>query len=197
MDELTPDEIADLLKKRISRTNILFQKIDASSIEETKTVYFKYYFDFSTAIEATILNIINLKYGIDKFACVKIGINNQSVSKYYQKEDILNLLDGFGENITWKEYKDTFMGLCSAFKDSEYTRFNDMKLISEIEAFPSFYAVSRNTRNILAHGLLEQNVKYDNNMLEKFMLSYFILHLFHKTLYHEIASNPTNQVTVL
>lgn len=184
MNELTPKQISELLINRLSRTNQLLERVGENNLEEEKAVYFKYYFDFSTAIETIIYNIVKQKYGLDKFACAKIGVDNPATSKYFRKDDVVSLLDGFGCDITWKDYKDKLMGICSALCDRDFQRFADTKLISDIEAFSSFYTTSRETRNHLAHGLMEQNVRYDKNTLEKFTLSYFVLFSYYEDLYN-------------
>jgi hypothetical protein len=72
--ELTPNDISNHLKIRLEKTNLLFSKIDADSIDEAKTVFFRYYFDFSTAIEATIKNIVILKYEMITFLQKKLTL---------------------------------------------------------------------------------------------------------------------------
>lgn len=56
--QMTPDEIYKLFISRITNTNLLFNSItNETTMELSNTIYFKYYFDISTAIEATIRGI--------------------------------------------------------------------------------------------------------------------------------------------
>lgn len=190
--ELTPNDIISHLKSRLEKTNLLFGKIDADSIDETKTVFFRYYFDFSTAIEATIKNIVILKYGNDNFLAKKIDITNNGKSKYYDADDIVPLLSEFDEIDQCEINSDMFSGLCSALAEMDISnKLNDF--VKNLETFKTSYKNSRRIRNQIAHGLTEQNVKYDKSTLLQFASSYFVLHCYYELLY---ARNANDSETI-
>ena len=57
--QLNPSDIYSHLTNRLSITNNLFEKLDTDSpVDLSNIIYFKYYFDISTAIEAIIRGII-------------------------------------------------------------------------------------------------------------------------------------------
>lgn len=68
-----------------------------------------------------------------------------------------------------------FLTLKGLIKDSFFRKLGTKKKLYDVEAFSSFYTQSRDVRNKLAHGLAMENIKFDNNMLFKFMASYYVL----------------------
>ena len=78
---LTPTEIDELLINRLTKTIDLYKKLDTTETEIYNTIYFKLYFDVSTAIENTISNILYIKYGNDDFIYQKSKIKRDEDSK--------------------------------------------------------------------------------------------------------------------
>lgn len=175
MDRLTFDKIDLLLKNRLNSTVKLSSTLDMSDTELYNIVYFRLYFDFSTAIESTIANIMYEKYGNDEFILKKSKISSESVSRYLPKDEITLLIDNFGDEITIEDIYRDFSILNSFIKESFFRNLGFAKKLFEVEAFNSLYTQSREVRNKLAHGLTMANVKFDNNMLFKFMASYYVL----------------------
>ena len=62
MEILTPDRIKTTLFERLLKTQKVFESINVNkedNIDVVQSVYFKYYFDFSTAIESTITSALD------------------------------------------------------------------------------------------------------------------------------------------
>ena len=183
MDILTPKEIDQLLTNRLTKTIDLYKKLDTTQIEVYNTIYFKLYFDVSTAIENTISNILYIKYGNDDFIYYKSKIGSDSISKYLPKDEIKLLVQNFGDTIKVGDVQNHFVILQDIVKDSFYRTLGVDKKLYDVEEFNSFYTQSRDVRNKLAHGLTLTNVDFSAKMLFKFLSSYFVL----KKLHEQIA----------
>lgn len=146
-----------------------------SDTEIYNIIYFRLYFDFSTAIESTIANIMYEKYEDDRFILTKSKFNLDAISRYLPKDEIALLVGDFGKDIQVKDIQNELSVLNGLVKDSFFHNLGVEKKLYDIEAFNSFYTQSRDVRNKLAHGLVMENVKFDNNMLFKFMASYYVL----------------------
>ena len=175
MERLTVENIKNLLDNRLRNTLKLSSELDMSDTEIYNIIYFRLYFDFSTAIEATIANIMYEKYEGDNFILTKSKINSDAVSRYLPKTEIELLVGEFGEEIKVKDIQNELLILKDLVKESFFRKLGADKKLYDIEAFNSFYTQSRDVRNKLAHGLVMENVKFDNNMLFKFMASYYVL----------------------
>lgn len=180
MDILTPKEIDQLLINRLTKTIDLYKKLDTSETEIYNTIYFKLYFDVSTAIENTISNILYIKYGNDDFIYYKSKIGSESISKYLPKDEIKLLVQNFGDTIKVGDVQNHFVILQDIVKDSFYRTLGVDKKLYDVEEFNSFYTQSRDVRNKLAHGLTLTNVDFSAKMLFKFLSSYFVLKKFHE-----------------
>lgn len=104
MDILTPDEIKTLLFDRLNRTQRTFDNINVEKEEDTdivQTIYFKYYFDFSTAIESSITSIMTKKYP-DEFANKKMKITDLSTSNYLNTDEIKYISMQGSTKALWK-----------------------------------------------------------------------------------------------
>ena len=58
ISQLSPDEISNILLRRLSSTNDLYSRRNIDDIEQEKVIFFKYYFDFSSAIESCFRGIV-------------------------------------------------------------------------------------------------------------------------------------------
>ena len=182
MERLTVERIKGLLDNRLKNTLKLSSELDMSDTEIYNIIYFRLYFDFSTAIEATIANIMYEKYEDDRFILTKSKINSDAISRYLPKDEIVLLVGDFGANIEVKDIKNELSVLDGLIKESFFRNLGVEKRLYDVEAFNSFYTQSRDARNKLAHGLDMENVKFDNSMLFKFMSSYYVLIQFYESI---------------
>ena len=182
MERLTVENIKSLLDNRLKNTIKLANELDMSDLEIYNIIYFRLYFDFSTAIEATIANIMYEKYEDDEFILTKSKINSEAVSRYLPKDEIMLLVGDFGEDIKVKDIQNEFFVLSGIIKEKFFLNLGIEKAVYDIEAFNSFYKQSRDVRNKLAHGLVMENVKFDNSMLFKFMASYYVLMKYYESI---------------
>lgn len=179
MEQLTYTDIKDKLFNRLQKTQkMCINIIKEENLDIVQNIYFKYYFDFSTAIEASITSIMAEKY-IDDFARSKMKIFNRSTSNYIPKDDIKLLIESPKMDVEIKEIKDFYKGYVNVIGDGFYESIGLDKTIENYEEFTSFYNTSRDTRNQIAHGLSTSNVKYNDSMLFKFMLSFYVIHQYH------------------
>jgi len=195
MEILTPDKIKSTLFERLQKTQKVFDSINVDreeNLDVVQSVYFKYYFDFSTAIEATITSIMAIKYP-DEFAQKKMKITDMSCSNYLNPDEIKYLINTDSLNDTICDLKSFFSGCVSIIKDGFYSQIGLEKKINDYESFLSFYKTSRDTRNKIAHGLTNEQVRYDNTLLIKFMLSFYVLHKIHLLLFSETEVKGDNK----
>lgn len=186
MELMTPVQLRSALFNRLKTTQNMFDSIETTredNIELVKIIYFKYYFDFSTAIENSITQIMSCKY-TDPFSVKKMKIDDRSTSNYINSDEIKLLIDEIDDSITVNTIKNFYSGYIKIIKDGFYNSIGKDKKIEEYEKFTSYYKSSRDTRNKIAHGLLNENVKYDNTMLFKFMLSFYTIHQYHIKVYN-------------
>ena len=187
MEILTPSDIKTKLFDRLRKTQKLYSETISvpadkeENLDLVQIIYFKFYFDFSTAIEQTITSILAIKY-TDEFAQKKMKILDKSTSNYLNVDEIKILFDTSGFDVKIHQVKD-FFDMINIIPNGFYNSIGLDKQINEYEDFTSYYKTSRDTRNKIAHGLVNENVRYDSSMLFKFMLSFFVLHNYHKTIY--------------
>ena len=182
MDVLLPQNIEDVLNNRLNNTLNLYKTLDTDDTQIYNIIYFRLFFDFSTAIEKTIHDIMFTKYGSDDFIIKKSKIDSKSISDYLPKEEIKLLVGEFGKEITVGEIKQRFQFLEDIIKPSFFLNLNLERKVYDVEPFTSVYQKSRDTRNKLAHGLVMSNVEFNNRMLFNFMVSYYVLITFYQSL---------------
>lgn len=183
MDVLTPTKIEESLDARLNAALRLYQTLNTDEdIEVYNIIYFRLYFDLSTAIERTIHDVMVTKYGDDAFIVKKAKIDDKSVSNYLPPDDIKNLINDFGSEITVNDIKNRFDFLGDIVPESHYLNLGLDRKVLDIEKYTSVYSKSRITRNKLAHGLTLEQVEYNRKMLFNFMVSYYVLIEFYKTL---------------
>ncbi len=183
MNVLTPTDIERKLNDRLNVALRLYQTLNTDEDTEIyNIIYFKLYFDFSTAIERTIHDIMVTKYGNDDFIVQKAKIDSRSVSNYLSRDEIKLLIKDFGSEITVNDIKNRFDFLGDIVPESHYLRLGLDRKVLEIETYTSVYSASKNTRNKIAHGLTLEQVEYNQKMLFNFMVSYYVLIEFYKTL---------------
>lgn len=119
------------------------------------------------------------------------SFSNSSCSNYLNQEEIKYLINTDGINDTIYDLKMFFSGFVGIVKDGFYNQIGLEKKINDYESFLSFYKTSRDTRNKVAHGLINEQVRYDNTILMKFMLSFYVLHKFHLRLFEEINTESS------
>ena len=179
--QMTPDEIYQIFLSRISKTNLLYDTLtDDSSIEMSNTIYFKYYFDISTAIEATLRGITFSICKNNRY--LKYLSEPESDSKafflcYDEMKALIELEKAFIK-IDKKEFEKNYCKIISPLKG--YAIASTFK---NDGSFKDNYNNARNTRNTLAHGLKSHmTVSFDNTTIENFLYTLYILLNYYKTL---------------
>ena len=184
--QLSPSEITTILSKRLSSTNDLFHRRNPDDIEQEKVIFFKYYFDFSSAIEYCLRGII-FEYSKMPLVgkCIEAFVQPGSTTRpYFLKEDeftaIINqdrILDGKSLD----EFCSFASGLVNVmnFNFSNYS-FNDYEITKEK------YNQIRKVRNTIAHGLkaLESSIDYSHSQLLDFIYIYYLLFKYYENSYH-------------
>lgn len=190
METLKPEEIKELLFKRLQKNNQAYTKIKESfkgtqDYEEylKEIMYFKYYFDFSSAIEEVNRNILFCKYCNDSYLIETQNIEQESKPRFIKIKHEKLLINNIDEEKTINDIKEFFNDVICCIPDSFYKNLNLNKKINEYENFESYYGTSESTRNRIAHGLILKNVKYDDATLFKFMLSFYTIFTFYCDLY--------------
>ncbi len=173
VSQMTPDEIYSNFMSRIIKTNMLYAMLtDESSIELTNTIYFKYYFDISTAIEAAIRGITfeeSKKNSYIKYLAEPAS-KTKSFFIYYEELKALieynNIYNKVNENDFIKQYINKILALKQGASTKKFKNLADFK---------ENYEKVRNTRNLLAHGLAPTSVEYNKDTLESFLFVLYVL----------------------
>lgn len=181
---MKPLDIYNAFVSRVEKTNMLYQAVtDDSPIEMLSTIYFKYYFDISTAIEATIRGIEFERCRDDSYInyLVKPELDKSFFLAYEELEKLIDMQMIYSI-VNDEEFKENF---CSKiFILADYTIHIPFKNEDELQ---NMYKKIKKTRNALAHGLLLQSVDFDRNTLEMFLIIFYLLVSYYKKIYK--ASN--------
>lgn len=174
ISQMTPDEIYKLFKSRIIKTNLLFNSItNETTMELSNTIYFKYYFDISTAIEATIRGITFIEGKKHQYITHIAKPNCDSIAYFKDYEEVKALcgLDNLFNNLDKVKFETAFFNKIAALKGHSISVsfINDGK-------FSEIYTTVRKTRNTLAHGLKSDAIDYDYKTIESFLFVFFVLH---------------------
>lgn len=177
---LSPKEIKNILKNRLNTTDGLWKKHDTSDTDEENALFFKYYFDLYTAIEATLRGIVDV-YSKRKVVGKTISVfvlPDDSKMPYFFDEDkmsqIVNESDVL-KNTNQSEFCKYRKYTIALNKASQVYNFTDFSIFKEA------YKTSRKARNTLAHGLNAYNTNIDFSLstLDKLMFVFYILHKYY------------------
>lgn len=184
--QLSPSEITTILSRRLSSTNDLFHRKNPDDIEQEKVIFFKYYFDFSSAIEYCLRGII-FEYSKMPLVgkCIEAFIQPASTTKPYflGVEEFTAIINQnkILEGKTLGEFSAFTSGLVNVmnFNFSNYS-FNDFEITKEK------YKQVRHVRNTIAHGLkaLESTIDYSNSQLLDFIYIYYLLFKYYESNYN-------------
>ena len=171
--QISAEEIYNAFIYRIEKTNMLFRLLkDDSLVELSNAIFFKYYFDISTAIEAILRGIAfeeaKFNHIIEYYAKP-----NETDKSYFLSIDELKALVK-SEHIFKRPNQEDFLNRLLS-KIPALGKHNISKSLSSLEEFYEDYKNVRKTRNILAHGLIQKDVDYSNNMLESFLYVMYVL----------------------
>lgn len=184
IEQLKADDIYLILMNRLSKTNKLYDMInDDSPMDLCNIIYFKYYFDISTAIEAIIRGIII--EASKKFAYIEYLAQPYSSQKScfvpYEELKKLIKIELLYENLSLNDFKDNFYDKVSAL--SKVKRIS--KSFKNDGTFKEYYHAIRSTRNTLAHGLSAmQSIDYSPAMLENFLYVLYLLFNYYNLITH-------------
>lgn len=180
---MKPDEIYKAFINRINKTNMLYDSLpkDSSTIEMHNTIYFKYYFDISTSIEAVIRGITSTKGKDNTYIEYLAKPSDESIA-YFKKYDEIKALCQL-DNL-FKELNSNY------FKDNYQDKVSILRVNSSISlsfkndgSFIDIYNKVRKTRNTLAHGLMANDVDYDDETLKLFLYVLYILLNYYKSIF--------------
>ena len=173
---MMPEEIYGAFLNRINKTNMLFNLLNENSpIEMVNSIYFKYYFDISTTIEATIRGIAFEESKQHTYIEYSSAANSETKAYFVQYDELKALISDV-KNL----YED--IDKC-IFEEKFYKKINILnkykitKKFTNDGSFKNDYESVRKTRNILAHGLLGgiNSVDYTKAQLEKFLYVLYLL----------------------
>ena len=182
--QLNPSDIYSHLTNRLSITNNLFEKLDTDSpVDLSNIIYFKYYFDISTAIEAIIRGIIieeSKKNAYIEYLAEPYSSNKACLIKYDELKTLVPI-ESLYKSTSINDFEDNFYNQIIALKRRRIT-----KNFQNDGTFKEDYYTVRKTRNALAHGLTAmQSIDYGPTMLETFL---YVLYLLFKY-YNSLVSN--------
>ena len=181
--QMTPDDIYKIFITRIKETNSLFDSLSDKSemeLELANTLYFKYYFDISTAIEATIRGITFVEGEKHKYIAhiAKPGDDCIAYFKDYEEVKVLCGLDNLFKNLKKQKFETDFFNKIAVLKG----RAVSVSFVND-GGFSDLYKSVRRTRNALAHGLKADSIEYDYKTIESFLFVFFILHSYYSQIY--------------
>lgn len=175
IEQLKPDDIYLHLTNRLSKTNKLFEMLDGDSpMDLCNIIFFKYYFDISTAIEAIIRGIIieeSKKNTYIEYLAEPYSSNKACLIKYEELKKLIKI-ESLYENIEINDFKTNFYDKIVALDSLKRIT----KSFKNDGTFKEDYHAVRSTRNILAHGLAAmQSIDYSPTMLETFLYVQYLL----------------------
>lgn len=181
IEQLKPEEIYLLLINRLLKTNKLFEMLDDDSpIDLCNIIYFKYYFDISTAIEAIIRGIMieeSRKFPYIAYLAKPFSSNKACLIKYDELKNLIKI-ESLYDNIEKNDFKTNFYDKIVALRLKRIT-----KSFKNDGTFKEDYHAVRSTRNILAHGLSAmQSIDYSSTMLETFIYVLYLLFNYYNSL---------------
>ena len=177
VQQISVENIKKILQDRLSSTNGLWSKRDVDDLEQEKVLFFKYFFDFSTAIESCLRGIV--------FEYSKINIFGKTIKEFGRPDDetvaFLVKYDEFKSitngneifvNASIDDFKTNFQTLVPMIKfKNKDVNFNDYSRVKDA------YNKVRKTRNTLAHGIraMGDNIDFSPNCLLDFIYIYYLL----------------------
>lgn len=184
--QMTPDEIYKLFISRIEKTNLLYScvknNIDQDTVEWENTLYFKYYFDVSTAIEATTRGITFIE-GKKHQYITHIAKPSSDFIAYFKDYDEIKALCGLDKlfnDLREEKFKTAYFSKLTILDN----RSISMSFHNDGH-FADLYKMVRKTRNTLAHGLKSDSVDYGHKTLESFLFVFFVLHSYYAFIYSQ------------
>ncbi len=185
IDRKSPEEILTYLQNRVDKTKNLHNTISDIILEDDtalQKIFFSYYFDFSTAIEFIVRQILLFKFN-DDFVKKKIRTEDEKYPTFLEVEEIRLLVDINGLNLDWKSFKIFAKNFYNNIKESDFpSRANDFVINEEI--FINSYSKCRKTRNSIAHGLILQNVDFNVHVVIDYIISFYVLYNYYRKLYN-------------
>ena len=177
--QMTPDDIYKIFITRITKTNSLFDSLSKKSemeLELANTLYFKYYFDISTAIEATIRGITFVEGEKHKYIAHIAKPGDDCIAYFKDYEEVKSLcgLDNLFKNLEKQKFENNFFNKIAVLKGHAVS----VSCVND-GSFSDLYKYVRKTRNALAHGLKADSIEYDYKTIESFLYVFFILHSYY------------------
>lgn len=182
-----PDQIIEFLRQRVTSTNNLWEKRDEDDIEQEKILFFKYYFDYSSAIEATLRSLVD-QYCRHSLLGKSLKIFSQSTSSsvpfFLTSEEFASVTNetdilADASQTQLDIYLNDVCFMSKASSSERMKNFNDYELLKQT------YAEIRRVRNILAHGIrsMGDNVDFSKTTLSKFIYVFYLTHNYYKRIY--------------
>lgn len=174
--QIPPAEIKSILIKRLTASYELWKKRTPDDLEQEKVLYFKYYFDFSTAIEHCIRGILfehSSHKELGQLIAQFIKPSAYHLSFFLSLDELSSIItehkySSIRENLKIDDYSDlmSFLPKSSLFHS-----------LYDYEFFLEDYKTARNNRNILAHGVeAMDNGTFTSEFLMKYYLSFVVIH---------------------
>lgn len=149
----------------------------------SNSIYFKYYFDISTAIEAIIRGIAaeeSKKHPYIKYVTQADSDSKAYFIKYEELKALIIAVENLYQGSNEEEFKTKICNKVDSLKGYRLTK----KIINN-GAFKNDYESVRKTRNILAHGLTGvSSVDYSNTQLESFLFICYLLFNYYEKIYN-------------
>lgn len=183
IERKTPEEVLTFLQNRVEKTKNLHRTISDIILEDDtalQKIYFSYYFDFSTAIEFILRQILLEKYS-DEFVKKKIRTEDEKYPTFLEIDEIKLFLDVNILQLNWRGFKEFARDFYNNIRENDFpSRSNDFIINEEI--FVSSYTRCRKTRNTIAHGLILQNVEFNVHVVIDYIISFYVLYNYYKSL---------------
>ena len=171
ISQLSPDEISSILLRRLSPTNDLYFRRNIDDIEQEKVIFFKYYFDFSSAIEYCLRGIV-FEYSKKPLVggCIDVFAQPASTLKpYFLRVEEFVAIVNEKEILEGTNNTDFLLLVKKYLKNMEPNLSNCS--FDDFEITKEKYKQIRKVRNTIAHGLsaLEANIEYSQTQLFDFV----------------------------
>lgn len=186
--QIPPSEIKLKLKNRLVASWDLWRSRTPDDLEQEKVLFFKFYFDFSTAIEHCIRGILFEHSSHEEMGSIiaqftkpsadhlSFFLNNADLSCIITEKKYTKIRDF----VDFDEYSDLIALL--PYPHSKH----DCVLPYEYSQFMEEYTTVRKNRNILAHGIeAMDNGTFTGEFLKMYFSSFVVIHGCYASVYRK------------
>jgi len=159
---------------------------DANDDYADRVFYFKYYLDFSSAMEFMIKQILFLQYHDMEFVNKKINYQGEKFAALFPPDEVNMIISaGFSNEISNYTYGDLYQFIANDLQLKQVSNRKTRKKTEFITKsdFTDSYGTVEKYRHKVAHSMELKNVTYKDTILMDFCLCFYIIYKFYEKNY--------------